>query len=50
MLIDISYSRSWNVAGAFHNGQPDSVEFICAWTGFARLVSPLPGEFLTAPA
>lgn len=26
-----------DVAGAFHNGQPDSVEFICAWTWVCTL-------------
>ena len=46
-----------DVAGAFHNGQPDSVEFICAWTWVCTFGDPHPntagygviaGEFLTA--
>ena len=46
-----------DVAGAFHNGQPDSVGFICAWTWICTLGDPHPntagyeviaGELLTA--
>ena len=31
-----------DVAGAFHNGQPDSVGFICAWTWVCTLGEPHP--------